>query len=220
MNAIARHLICARFSIFGQGGNLYMKQRVILFLLAVGIIAPQKASAILLGSLQQVAPLPATYVSGIDFFTFTDNGFAQIGGPITASVTSIDIVGSTSGCEAADFAGAPAGRFFLMKESSSCTTTVQLLNATAAGATGALIVDDTGIVNNLTFSQDTSIPSLFISSILGQNFQGLVPSGLTLTLQVSQGPVTQPVPEPTSLLLFGVGIFALKLARRMGDTEA
>lgn len=60
----------------------------------------------------------ATFVDGVDFATMTNSG----SGDATASVTAVDLIvpspaanASTSGCEAADFAGFPVGSFALMQ---------------------------------------------------------------------------------------------------------
>ena len=59
-------------------------------------------------ALQQIAPTPITYVEGVDFGAITQTD----PGDVTAAVTAVDLqlgLGntSTSGCEAADFAGFP-----------------------------------------------------------------------------------------------------------------
>ena len=67
-------------------------------------------------ALQQTAPGSITYVEGVDFgpITQTDPG------DVTAAVTPVDLqlgLGntSTSGCEASDFAGFPAGNIALLQ---------------------------------------------------------------------------------------------------------
>ena len=85
--------------------------------------------------LQQTAPLAATYESG----TFTGTGY----GDVSANVTAVDINlvpprASTSGCEAADFAGFPAGNIALVQRG-TCTFAAKALNAQAAGASAVII---------------------------------------------------------------------------------
>ena len=63
-----------------------------------------------LSALQQIAPNPTTYVEGTDFGAITQTD----PGDVTAGVTPVDSklgLGntSTSGCQASDFAGFPAG---------------------------------------------------------------------------------------------------------------
>jgi Zn-dependent M28 family amino/carboxypeptidase len=85
--------------------------------------------------LQQTALNTATYESG----TFTGSAF----GDVTAAVSAVDINlvpprGNTSGCEAADFAGFPAGNIALLQRG-TCTFAVKAVNAQAAGASAVII---------------------------------------------------------------------------------
>ncbi len=85
--------------------------------------------------LRQTAPVAADYESG----TFTGTGT----GNVSASVTAVDINlvpprASTSGCEAADFAGFPAGNIALVQRG-TCTFAVKAQNAQAAGASAVII---------------------------------------------------------------------------------
>ena len=85
--------------------------------------------------LQQLTPVNATYPSG----SFTNSGF----GDVTAAVRPVDINlvpprASTSGCEAADFAGFPAGNIALIQRG-TCTFAAKALNAQAAGAAAVII---------------------------------------------------------------------------------
>ena len=90
-------------------------------------------------ALQQTAPNAITYVEGVDFgpITQTDPG------DVTAAVTAVDLqlgLGntSTSGCEAADYAGFPAGNIALLQRG-TCTFELKAENAAAAGAVGIVI---------------------------------------------------------------------------------
>jgi Zn-dependent M28 family amino/carboxypeptidase len=85
--------------------------------------------------LQQLSPISATYETG----AFTGTGY----GDVTASVTAVDLqlfLGNTSssGCEAADFAGFPAGNIALLQRG-TCSFAIKALNAQAAGASAAII---------------------------------------------------------------------------------
>ena len=87
------------------------------------------------GSLTQTAPVAASYETG----AFTGTGY----GTVTAAVTAVDIqlgVGntSTSGCEAADFAGFPAGNIALIQRG-TCPFATKAINAEAAGADAVVI---------------------------------------------------------------------------------
>ncbi len=84
------------------------------------------------GALQQISPTATTYVTD----SFTGSG----AGDVTATVTAVDISlapprASTSGCEAADFAGFPAGNIALIQRG-TCDFGLKADNAEAAGAVG------------------------------------------------------------------------------------
>ena len=85
--------------------------------------------------LEQIAPFAATYETG----PFTGSG----AGDVTATVAPVDLSlgppqDNTSGCEAADFAGFPAGSIALIQRG-TCTFAIKALNAEAAGAVGVII---------------------------------------------------------------------------------
>ena len=86
-------------------------------------------------TLQQLSPVAATYPTG----PYTGTGY----GDVTAAVTGVDLAlglgnTSTSGCEAADFAGFPAGTIALVQRG-TCPFAVKALNAEAAGASAVII---------------------------------------------------------------------------------
>ena len=131
--------------------------------------------------LQQIAPNAVTYVEGVDFgaITQTDRG------DVTAAVTAVDLqlgLGntSTSGCEAADFAGFPAGNIALLQRG-SCTFELKAENAAAAGAVGIVIFnqgdtaapDRNGIpAVTLTANNTSGIPVLGTTYALGAMLAG------------------------------------------------
>ncbi len=103
--------------------------------------------------LSQTAPVPTVYVEGTDFEVMAQSE----PGDVTARVTGVDLnlVGtraSSSGCEAADFAGFPAGDIALIQRG-TCTFQLKAENAAAAGAVGAIVFnqgnspDREGIIN-------------------------------------------------------------------------
>jgi Zn-dependent M28 family amino/carboxypeptidase len=107
-------------------------------------------------ALQQITPNPTTYQLGVDFgpITQTDPG------DVTAAVTAVDLqlgLGntSTSGCEAADFAGFPAGNIALLQRG-TCTFELKAENAAAAGAVGIVIFNQG---NTAPRTETTSRPS-------------------------------------------------------------
>ena len=88
-----------------------------------------------LGELQQVSPTPTTYETD----SFTGSG----AGDVTATVTGVDLrfgIGNTSssGCEATDFAGFPAGNIALIQRG-TCAFADKAVNAEAAGASAVII---------------------------------------------------------------------------------
>lgn len=85
--------------------------------------------------LRQLTPVAATYESG----AFTGTGF----GNVSAAITAVDLqlgLGNTSssGCEAADFAGFPAGTIALIQRG-TCSFAIKATNAAAAGASAVVI---------------------------------------------------------------------------------
>lgn len=89
-----------------------------------------------LPSLRQTAPVSATYEAG----EFTGTGSGTVN---DAAITAVDINlvlprASTSGCEAADFAGFPAGNIALVQRG-TCLFADKAQNAYAAGASAVII---------------------------------------------------------------------------------
>ena len=87
---------------------------------------------------ERLAPTPRTYTSD-DFAAMSYSGF----GDVSAAVTAVDINltgtrASTSGCEATDFAGFPAGNIALIQRG-TCPFNTKAVNAQAAGAVGVII---------------------------------------------------------------------------------
>lgn len=92
--------------------------------------------------LSRVAPYPES-------FALIDNYYPMefsVDGDVTAPVTAVDINldpnnddrASTSGCDAADFAGFPAGHIALIQRG-TCDFRVKALNAEAAGASAVIV---------------------------------------------------------------------------------
>ncbi len=93
-------------------------------------------------SFAQTAPVPATYVEGTDYDVMTCSG----SGDVTAAVVPVDLnlvaprTAVTSGCEAADFTAAVAGKVALMQRG-GCPFGTKVANAEAAGAAGAIVMN-------------------------------------------------------------------------------
>jgi Zn-dependent M28 family amino/carboxypeptidase len=88
--------------------------------------------------LQQLTPVNATYPSG----SFTNSGFGDVTGPvIPVDINLVPPRASTSGCEAADFAGLNFAGLndIALIQRGTCTFAVKALNARAAGAEAVII---------------------------------------------------------------------------------
>ncbi|MEV0383381.1 M28 family metallopeptidase [Nonomuraea sp. NPDC050643] len=95
-------------------------------------------------TLNLTAPNAKTYVPNEDFFTFQPSP----AGDVTAQVQGVDLTlpptptpTSTSGCEAADFAGFVAGRIALIQRG-TCAFAQKIRNAGFAGASGIIVFNE------------------------------------------------------------------------------
>jgi hypothetical protein len=116
--------------------------------------------------LLQDAPIAATHESG----AFTGSGY----GGVTATVTTVDINlvpprANTSGCEAADFAGFPAGSIALIQRG-ICAFAVKVLNAQAAGASAVIIFNQGDTPEREDPIIGTLAPSTALIPIVGASF--------------------------------------------------
>ncbi|MEO7267623.1 MAG: M28 family metallopeptidase [Knoellia sp.] len=94
--------------------------------------------------MQRISPTPRTYQLTTDFATMTYSG----SGDVTATVSNVDLMlppaptpSSTSGCEAADFAGFTAGNIALLQRG-TCPFGVKAELAEAAGASAVVIMNE------------------------------------------------------------------------------
>src|SRR6185503_15556410 len=88
----------------------------------------------------------------------------SVPGDVTAGVTAVDIqlgLGntSTSGCEATDFAGFPAGNIALLQRG-TCTFELKAETAAAAGARGIVIMNQ----GNTTATDRNNIPAVTLTA--------------------------------------------------------
>lgn len=93
---------------------------------------------------ERVSPDPVTYTPGEEFLTMEYSG----SGDATAALQPVDVQippaatpSSTSGCEAADFAGFTAGNVALIQRG-TCTFRQKAENASAAGASAVVIFNE------------------------------------------------------------------------------
>jgi Zn-dependent M28 family amino/carboxypeptidase len=140
-----------------------------------------------LPTLQQIAPINATYESG----AFTGTGY----GAVTASVTAVDINlvpprASTSGCEATDFAGFPAGNIALVQRG-TCAFAVKALNAEAAGASAVIIFNQGNSPDREPLIIGTLAPFSVTIPVVGGSFA----NGVALSAAGSQANVVVDPPQ-------------------------
>ena len=151
-------------------------------------------------ALEQVSPTPATYVDGVDYDTMVFSGSGDFTAPLVAvdlmippspfPITDPNYVASTSGCEAADFAGFPAGAIALMQRG-TCGFVNKAQNAQAVGAVGVIVFNEGNpgrtALNFGTLGTQQTIPAVTASFALGETLRNGVlngPTGLTLRLRI------------------------------------
>jgi len=140
--------------------------------------------------LQQVSPNAATYETAT--FTFSGNG------DVTAPVTPVDATipppatfSSTSGCEAADFAGFPRGNIALIQRG-TCAFGQKATNAQAAGASAVIIFNEGQAGRTDLFAGTLSGPGVVIP-VVGASFA----TGQALYALAQRGTVTARVQANT-----------------------
>ena len=134
--------------------------------------------------LQQIALNNATYETG----AFTGSGTGDVTGAVTPVDIDLALPGAnTSGCEAADFAGFPAGGIALIQRG-TCSFAIKALNAQAAGASAVIIF------NQGTFGREGLIvgtlggPNVATIPVVGASFangQALAQAGSVANITVS-----------------------------------
>ncbi len=206
--------------------------------LAAGMSLLSAAAAPAAPLLQLVSPFSKTYVWGVG----PGADFTQGEGPIadvTAPVYAVDLLfapfapvnSSTSGCEAADFAGFAAGSIALIQRG-TCGFNLKVQNAVNAGAIGALIFNEgqPGRTDPIEASvgageSPASIPWFFTSYAVGIELADLLNNGPTsriVRMRTEEIDTTfgDPggVPEPATWAFMIVGFggigATMRLARR------
>ncbi len=138
-------------------------------------------------TLRQLSPTSGTYETG----SFTGTGY----GTVTAAVTGVDLAltdpaASTSGCEAADFAGFPAGDIALVQRG-VCTFATKALNAEAAGASAVVIFNQGNTPERSGLIIGTLAPDSVGIPVVGASFA----DGAALAQAGSTALVTVPEPQ-------------------------
>lgn len=157
------------------------------------------AAFILLGpaTLEQTAPGSVSYAEGTDFDVMSQSD----PGDVTGAVTPVDLqlfLGntSTSGCEATDFAGFPAGSIALVQRG-ACAFQTKAENAAAAGAAGVIIFNQgntdgrKGLINaTLSANYTGGIPVMEATYDLGETLAGIAGLEMRLAADVFRGDAT------------------------------
>jgi Zn-dependent M28 family amino/carboxypeptidase len=141
----------------------------------------------------RVSPQPRTFVNGVDFLRNAfDSGTPE--GTATGALRPVDLLinpagppnSSNSGCEAADFAGFPAGAVALVQRG-TCGFAQKVLNAQAAGASAVIVMNEgqpgrTGLLNMIGDATGLTIPAVFTTFEAGLNLSQT--PGATVTVKV------------------------------------
>ncbi|SEC61942.1 PA domain-containing protein [Amycolatopsis tolypomycina] len=139
-------------------------------------------------TMEQVAPLFRLFAPGTDFSTMTYSG----SGNVTAFVRPVDLMlppgpvpsSSTSGCEAADFAGFVPGNIALLQRG-TCAFADKAANAQAAGAVGVIIFNEGQPGRTDAFGGTLGAPGITIP-VVGTSFDiGVSLQGATVHLATS-----------------------------------
>jgi Zn-dependent M28 family amino/carboxypeptidase len=165
-----------------------------------------------------ITPTPQTLTPGTDFATMEYSG----SGDVTGNVVPIDVTlsrivgGSTSGCEASDFAGFVPGSIALL-ERGTCTFAQKVVNAAAAGAAAAIIFND-GAAGRTDFdfgtlsSPQKPIPTVAATYAIGEALT-LTPSTARVkvdyfaaTLNSSNVIAESPLGDPNEVVVVGASL--------------
>jgi Zn-dependent M28 family amino/carboxypeptidase len=154
-----------------------------------------------LASLVQVSPTPTDYGTDVNAPSFDPIVDTE---PGTGVVVPVDLVipptpapSSTSGCEAEDFAGFPAGGVALVQRG-TCAFVAKALNAKAAGAVGVVIFNEgqpgrDGPFGGIGDSTGIDIPVVFVPFSIGESlYQDTLLGPVTVTVDDSQVVETRP----------------------------
>ncbi|MDX8028749.1 M28 family peptidase [Lentzea sp. BCCO 10_0856] len=143
--------------------------------------------------LDRLAPVPRVFQRDTDF---NRNGFVPTAeGDVTGVIQPVDVIvppapvpnTSSSGCEAADFAGFVPGRVAMMQRG-TCGFNVKALNAQAAGASAVILFNEgqpgrTGLVTPIGDTPGLAIPVVFATYAAAEELIVLTP-GATVRVKV------------------------------------
>jgi Zn-dependent M28 family amino/carboxypeptidase len=115
------------------------------------------------GTLTQTAPSTVAFEHGEDFLEFMFTPPGDVEAPLTPVALQLGPNNdSTSGCEASDFDGFPAGNIALIQRG-GCTFAIKIAHAAQAGAAGAIVFNQGGIATPET--TDVQRVALFPQSL-------------------------------------------------------
>ncbi|MCP3422237.1 M28 family metallopeptidase [Nocardioides pinisoli] len=118
--------------------------------------------------LERISPNPRVFEQGSEFLRNTfDSGTPE--GTATGTLFVIPAADTTDGCEAGDYAGMAAGQVALIQRG-GCGFAIKALAAQAAGASGAIIYNNTaGMINMIGDATGLRIPVVFASQVVGED---------------------------------------------------
>lgn len=171
----------------------------LIFAIALCAAAPGQAqteTTVRIGPqvLEATAPSTVAYTDTVDFTVVNQSR----PGNAMAAVTAVDLsLGanntSTSACEAADFAGFPAGNIALIQRG-TCNFLVKLNNAVAAGASGVILFNQgdtparTGLTNiAIGDAFASSIPVVFATYARGAEWSQTAGLAMRMNLALFRG---------------------------------
>jgi aminopeptidase Y len=143
--------------------------------------------------LDRIAPVARVFARDTDF---NRNGFTPtFEGDVTGVIEPVDVIvppapapnTSTSGCEAADFAGFTPGKIAMLQRG-TCGFSVKVLNAQAAGASAVILFNEgqpgrTGLVTPIGDTPGLAIPVVFATYAAAEELIVLTP-GATVRVKV------------------------------------
>ncbi|HWH01153.1 MAG TPA: M20/M25/M40 family metallo-hydrolase [Pilimelia sp.] len=116
----------------------------------------------------------ATYVDGVDFASMTYSPNGDVSAPLHAVDLVVPPGGtdnvSTSGCEAADFAGFPAGAIALIQRG-TCAFALKAANAAAAGASAVVVFNEGQPGRTAALSGTLGGPQAYSAPVVGTSFE-------------------------------------------------
>lgn len=174
---------------------------------AAALLAPATPASAATSTLELVAPISLPYPSTP--LTFSGAGdVTAIGRFVDVQIPPAPAPNtSTSGCEAADFAGFPAGAIAIIQRG-TCTFAVKAANAQAAGAAAVVIFNEgqpgrTDVVSGTLGGPGVTIPVVGTTFAAGQELFSLAPA---ITLRVAVIASVCDVPPATGTPVAGKNV--------------